>query len=152
MKTSLIINAYEILRDWECLIPRWNDIKNDGELRKKFCVRNRNPLFDISKNSHFITGLGSNSGLKDNDGVDDHFIQRTKAVALIFDELSKKPQMGVEHFISILRKYCSTVKLSKGEHSSVTYYCKKNEGVYNYEAYMACGIRVEGLSDFILKN
>jgi hypothetical protein len=54
-------------------------------------------------------------------------------------------------FINIVKKYSSTVKLSKEEHSKVTSFAKKNPTYLNYETYLACGIKVEGLSDIILK-
>lgn len=152
MKESLMLNLTETLQDWKCLLPRWNKVKDCPELKKKFCNRNRNPLFDISNNSFFDTGLGSIDGLKSDNPVKDHFIQRTKAVALIFEELNKNPNLDVKGFFKLLKKYCSIVKLTKEEHSKVTSYCKKNGDVYNYEAYRACEIKVLGLSEIILKK
>ena len=152
MKDSLILNVEETLQDWKCLLPRWNKVKDSPELRKKFCNRNRNPLFDISNNSFFDTGLGSFDGLNSNTFVKDHFIQRTKAVGLIFEELNQNPDIGVNQFIKLLRKYCSVVRITKVEHSKVTSYCKTNKEAYNYEAYRACGIKISGLSELILQN
>lgn len=152
MEDSFTINLKETLQDWKCLLFRWDEVKGSPELRKKFCSRNRNPLFDISNNSLFDTGLGSKDGLSSCNSVKDHYIQRTKAVGLIFDELVKNPNIQSQDFLKILRKYCSIVKLTKDEHSKISSYCKSNPTVYNYEAYIACGIRVEGLSEIILRN
>ena len=152
MKEKLLLNVKETLQDWKCLLSRWNEIKHDSELRKRFCNRNRNPLFDISNSSIFDTGLGSEEGLKSLNPVKDHFIQRTKAVALIFEELNKNPDIDIQTFLKLLRKYCSVISITKEEHSLVTSYCKKNKEVYNYEAYLACNIKISGLSEHILAN
>ena len=85
------------------------------------------------------------------DLVDDHYIQRSKGLKFVFAELEKTPEMSLDMFINIVKKYSSTVKLSKEEHSKVTSFAKKNPTYLNYETYLACGIKVEGLSDIILK-
>lgn len=66
-------------------------------------------------------------------------------------ELEKDPDMSLDTFVTIVKKYSSTVKLSKEEHSKVTSFLKKNPTYLNYETYLKCGIKVEGLSDIILK-
>ena len=152
MKSNHLEIISETLEDFKCLLSRYKKIKGNYDLRKKFCTRNRNPLWDISSMSYFKTGLGSIDGLKCDNPVEDHYIQRTKAVDLIFNELEKDPSMSLERFVQILRKYCSVVRLTKYEHSQVTSYCKKNKKVYNYEAYLACGIQIDGLSEIILAN
>ncbi len=68
----------------------------------------------------------------------------------LFSELDKDEDMGVDKFISLLKKYCSTVKLSKDEHSKVTVVAKKNPTYLNYESYLACEIQIDGLSDLML--
>ena len=146
------INIWETYLDFVALVPRWRQVKESEDLKKKFCNRNRNPLFDISSSKYFITGLGSKDGLELVDAVQDHYVQRTKAVELIFNKLDKEPKMGIETFIKIVKKYCSTVSLTTEEHKKVTSYCKKNKGIYNYQAYEACGIRIEGLSEIILAD
>jgi hypothetical protein len=82
--------------------------------------------------------------------VDDHYIQRTKAMRFIFSELDKDEDMSVEKFTMLLKKYCSTVKLSKDEHGKVTAIAKKNPTYLNYESYLACEIQIDGLSDLML--
>lgn len=140
----------ELLLDYKFLISRWNQVKNDNQLKKKFCSRNRNPLFDISGCRFFKTNLGSLEGIKVNNPVYDHYIQRTKAVELIFRQFEVNPDIEITEFIRILRKYCSVVALTKEEHKKVTIYCKKHPEVFNYQAYEACGIRIQGLSELIL--
>ena len=144
------VNIQETYSDFVGLIPRWKEVKDNQDLKKRFCNRNRNPLFDLSSTKFFKTGLGSEGGLFMVDPVQDHYVQRTKAVELIFNSLEKNPTMGLNNFIKLLKKYCSTVSLTVDEHKQVTSYCKKNKSVYNYQAYEACGIRVEGLSEIIL--
>jgi hypothetical protein len=56
----------------------------------------------------------------------------------------------MDKFISLLKKYCSTVKLSKDEHSKVTVIAKQNPTYLNYESYLACKIQINGLSDLML--
>jgi hypothetical protein len=101
---------------------------------------------------YFNTGLGSEKGLLCSNPVEDHFIQRSKAVDLIFSEIEKDPEMSIDRFIKILKKYCSVVSLTKEEHTRVSSFCKNNKDAFNYEAYLACGIKISGLSDFILAN
>jgi hypothetical protein len=82
--------------------------------------------------------------------VDDHFIQRSKAMRFIFSELDRDENMELSKFIQILKKYCSTVKLSKDEHSKVTVVAKQNPTYLNYESYLACKIKIDGLSNLML--
>ena len=152
MKENHIETIRETFEDFKYLLPRYISVKEDSNLRKKFCNRNRNPLWDISSMKYFKTGLGSEKGLLSSKPVEDHFIQRTKAVDLIFNEIEKDPEMTLDQFIKILKKYCSVVYLTKEEHSQVTSFCRKNKDTFNYEAYLACGIKVSGLSDLILAN
>jgi len=152
MKQTHLENIRETFEDFKCLLPRFISVKEDLNLRKKFCSRNRNPLWDISNTKYFNTGLGSEEGLSSIEPVKDHFIQRAKAVNLIFNEIEKDPEMTLEQFIKILIKYCSVVSLTKEEHTRVSSFCRKNKDIFNYEAYLACGIKVSGLSDLILAN
>ena len=152
LTTNNYVNIYETYLDFVALVPRWKQIKNDPCLKHKFCSRNRNPLFDISSSRYFKTGLGSQKALISEDPVHDHYIQRTKAVELIFNKLEEDPAMGIGLFITFVKKYCSTVSLTMDEHRTITSYCKKNPTIYNYQAYEACGIRVEGLSEIILQS
>jgi hypothetical protein len=68
----------------------------------------------------------------------------------IFSELDKDEDMSVDRFIELLKKYCSTVVLSKDEHTMVTSVANKNPTYLNYETYLACRIQVDGLSDLML--
>jgi hypothetical protein len=138
-------------KDFMALLPRWGEVCKDPELKKKFCNRNRNPLFDISALSYFKTKLGSEEGLKTNSPVLDHYIQRTKAVEILFKKLESEPKTDFRNFIALLKRLCSTVALTQEEHKKVTSYCKKNPSLYNFQAYEVCGCRVEGLSELLLE-
>ena len=142
----------ETLEDFKALIPRYRKIKNDEIKSKSFFVRNRNPIWDISKAVYFKTGLISDSVRKNPDEkyVDDHFIQRSRAMKFIFNELDKNEKMTVQEFIPCLKKYCSTVRLSKYEHQKVTNFANDNPSFLNYEIYNKCNIEVKGLSELIL--
>lgn len=139
----------ETLKDFKCLIPRFNEVKNDKVLLKEFCSRNRNPIWDLTNINYFKTGLKSEGLiLNGGKGVDDHYIQRSLCMEIIFRELDGNPDMSVNDFIDILRIYSSTVLLSEKEHRDITVYTK-NKGVMNYMVYDEVGIRVEGLSEII---
>ena len=156
MRTTLnynqLSNIEETLEDFKVLLTRYRSIKGNQTKLKKFYSRNRNPIWDITNCNYFKTGLISED-VKNNPltkQVDDHYIQRTKAMRFIFSELDKDEDMNVDRFIELLKKYCSTVVLSKDEHSMVTGVAKKNPTYLNYESYLACKIQVDGLSDFML--
>jgi hypothetical protein len=145
-------NIEETLEDFKVLLTRYRSIKGDETKLKQFYVRNRNPIWDVTNCKYFKTGLMS-EGAKNTsvtNQVDDHYIQRSKAMRFIFSELDKDEDMNVDRFIELLKKYCSTVKLSKDEHSKVTVVAKKNPTYLNYESYLACKIQIDGLSDLML--
>ena len=146
-------NIEETLEDFKVLLARYRSVKDCEVKSKQFFVRNRNPIWDITNCKFFKTGLMSQSAknVPLTQLVDDHYIQRSKAMRFIFSELDKNENMEVSKFIQILKKYCSTVKLSKDEHSKVTVVAKRNPTYLNYESYLACSIRIDGLSDLMLK-
>jgi len=156
MKTKLndnqLSNIKETLEDFKVLLYRYRSIKDDDAKLRQFFVRNRNPIWDITNCKFFKTGLMSESAknLPLTQLVDDHYIQRSKAMKFIFFELDNDENMSLDKFIVLLKKYCSTVKLSKDEHSRVTVVTKKNPTYLNYESYLSCNIHVDGLSDLIL--
>jgi hypothetical protein len=119
LNQNQLSNIEETLEDFKALLPRYRSLKDDETKSKQFFVRNRNPVWDITNCKFFKTGLMSEDAkdLPLTQLVDDHYIQRSKAMKFIFSELDRDENMTVEKFISILKKYCSTVKLSKEEHS-----------------------------------
>jgi hypothetical protein len=152
LNKNQLSNIEETLEDFKTLLPRYRSLKDDETKSKQFFVRNRNPVWDITNCKFFRTGLMSEDAkdLPLTQLVDDHYIQRSKAMRFIFSELDRDENMSVEKFISILKKYCSTVKLSKDEHSKVTVIAKQNPTYLNYESYLASKIRIYGLSDLML--
>ena len=145
-------NIEETLEDFKVLLTRYRSIKDNETKLKQFYVRNRNPSWDVTNCKYFKTGLMSEDAKNTplTKQVDDHYIQRSKAMRFIFSELDKDEDMNVDRFIELLKKYCSTVVLSKDEHSMVTAVAKKNPTYLNYESYLACRIQVDGLSDHML--
>jgi F0F1-type ATP synthase delta subunit len=145
-------NISETLKDFKSLIPRYIEVKNDDNLLKKFCVRNRNPVWDLTSAKYFDTGLISEASKKQpkKNLVSDHYIQRSRATKFIFDELVSNPNITTEEFVKLIKKYCSIVKLTKEEHDMVTTFANKNKEYLNYEIYVACGIKIVGLSDIML--
>jgi len=139
----------ETLKDFKCLVPRFNEVKDDKDLLKEFCMRNRNPIWDLTNINYFKTGLKSEGLiLNGGKGVDDHYIQRSICMGIIFNELNDNPDMDVDGFIKLLRKYSSTVLLTEKEHKDVTIYTK-NKDIMNYTVYEEIGIEVKGLKEII---
>ena len=103
----------ETLEDFKVLLIRYRKIQGNENKLKQFFVRNRNPIWDVTNCKFFKTGLMSESAkdIELNQLVDDHFIQRSKAMRFIFSELDKNENMELNQFIQLLKKYCSTVKL-----------------------------------------
>jgi hypothetical protein len=153
LNNNQLFNIKETLEDFKVLLSRYRGIKGDETKLRQFFVRNRNPIWDITNCKFFKTGLVSDSAknMESIDLVDDHYIQRSRAMKFIFSELDNHEDMGVDKFIGLLKKYCSTVKLSKDEHNKVTVIAKKNPSYLNYESYLACQIKIDGLSDLMLK-
>jgi hypothetical protein len=152
LNNNQLSNIEETLEDFKVLLSRYRNVKDNEIKSKQFFVRNRNPIFDITGCNFFKTGLMSESAkyISSKQLVDDHYIQRSKAMRLIFSELDNNENMTLNEFIILLKKYCSTIKLSKEEHSKVTILAKQNPNYLNHEIYLDCDIIVDGLSEFIL--
>jgi hypothetical protein len=139
----------ETLKDFKCLLVRYRECRGNEDLVKEFCSRNRNPLFDITNIQYFQTGLKS-KGLIENGGVavGEHYIPRVKSTEIIFEELHRNPDMGVEVFTYLIKKYSSTISITKDEHKRITS-LTKGTGVMNYLMYEQAGIEVPGLMEYI---
>lgn len=139
----------ETLKDFKALLPRYQELKSDKRLMHLFFSRNRNPLWDLSSNKIFRTGLKSSKFISEGGApVEDHFIQRTKAMRLIFKKLDDNPDMSLDEFTKLVIGLGSTVSLTKEEHGIVTAYCKQYD-VLNYQAYNSLNIEVNGLVEFL---
>jgi hypothetical protein len=144
-----IIQIEETLKDFKSLIPRFKEIKDNPILLKMFCSRNRNPLWDITSISYFKTGLVSEGLIKSGGkGVDDHYIQRAFSMKIIFNLLCENPNMGVDEFILLIKKYSSTILITKDEHKKITS-LTRNTNEINYHVYDKIGILVPGLLEHI---
>lgn len=142
----------ETLKDFKALLPRYREVKGNAKLFQLFMSRNRNPLWDLSGNKIFKTGLKSRLFLESKTkGVEDHFIQRTKSMKIVFHKLDEKPDMNVEEFTNLIIAYSSTITLTKEEHNKVTTFAKNND-MLNYQAYNLLGIEVVGLSEFMIER
>lgn len=142
----------ETLKDFKALLPRYREVKGNPKLFQLFMSRNRNPLWDLSSNKIFKTGLKSQLFLEsDIKGVEDHFIQRTKSMKIVFHKLDENPDMSLEEFTNLIIAYSSTITLTKEEHSKVTSFAKNND-MLNYQAYNVLGIEVVGLSEFMIER
>ena len=150
LSSEQLIRVEETLKDFICLIPRYLEVKGDDKLYDMFLSRNRNPLFDMTNTKFWETGLLSN-GAKYGGGkkVKDHYIPRKLAMGFIMDALVLNPNMSVDDFIVLCKKYASTVTLTEEEHNLVTVRAK-NTGRPNYEFYSSCGIFIEGIDGLII--
>ena len=149
LSTEQIVKVEETLKDFLCLVPRYLEVKGDVKLYDMFLSRNRNPLFDMTKNKFWETGLQSNgSKILKGKKVKDHYIPRKIAMGFIMDELVRNPSISLDDFILLCKKYASTVTLTEDEHNLVTLRAK-NTGKPNYEFYASCGIIIEGLEDIL---
>jgi hypothetical protein len=139
----------ETLKDFKCLLVRYGEVKDNKELLREFCSRNRNPLWDITSIKYFDTGLKSKGLIEEGgNGVSDHYIQRMMSTEIIFKELNDTPDMSVSDFILLIKKYSSTVSLTKDEHKRITS-LTKGKDVMNYVMYEEAGIEVDGLEEYI---
>ena len=143
-----LLQINETLKDFKCLVPRYLEVKNDQNLLELFCSRNRNPLWDITNVSYFKTGLISESAKKAPENTtDDHFIQRKLSMRLVMESLVNNPNMSLEEFVEMIRKYSSTIIITKDEHTLVSQRTK-NTGMYNFQVYSELGIVIEGIDDY----
>lgn len=152
-KAMLKIN--EAFQGYRWLVNRYLEVRNDPKALKRFLSMNRNPLFDITGGSYFKTGLMSSAAAKCQEKCytsQDHFIQRTKALKYIFRDMTKNPNMSLEQFIALVKKYCSTVTLTKEEHRKVTTYGRKHKDMTNVKIYKKLGIKVQGLGMWCKEN
>lgn len=79
-----LIRVEETLKDFVCLVPRYQEVKDDKELYDMFLSRNRNPLFDLTNTKFWDTGLMSeNAKVKGVKTVKDHYIQRKNCYGYI---------------------------------------------------------------------
>jgi len=142
-----LVKVEETLKDFICLVPRYLEVKDNPSLYDMFL--SRNPLFDLTLNKFWETGLSSN-GFKLGQGkkVKDHYIPRKLAMGFIMRELSLYPNITLDEFIGLCKKYASTVNLTEQEHKLVTQMAKKT-GKPNYVFYTKCGIIVEGIDELI---
>ena len=151
-KFTITEKILETLKDFKALLPRYREVKGDAKLFQLFMSRNRNPLWDLSNNKIFKTGLKSGAFLESYEkGVEDHFIQRTKSMKIVFHKLDENPDMSVEEFTKLIMAYSSTITLTKEEHSKVTSFAKNND-MLNYQVYNLVGIEVVGLSEFMIER
>ena len=142
----------ETLKDFKALLPRYREVKGNANLFQLFMSRNRNPLWDLSGNKIFKTGLKSRMFLESNTkGVEDHFIQRTKSMKIVFHKLDENPDMSVEEFTNLIIAYSSTITLTKEEHGKVTGLSRTRD-VLNYQLYTELGIEVDGLQNLLIEN
>jgi hypothetical protein len=149
LSTEQRVKVEETLKDFLCLVPRYLEVKGNVKLYDMFLSRNRNPLFDMTNTKFWETGLSSNGVKYGKDKkVKDHYIPRKIAMGFIMDELVNSPNISLDVFILLCKKYASTVTFTEEEHNLVTV-TAKNTGRPNYEFYSSCGVIVEGI-DYIL--
>jgi len=143
---------------FKTLIPEYQKNKENPETHKIFLSLMRSPIFDITNTKFWKTGLRSESAkhliasgeTKGNSKLltTEHFIPRTIAMGYVMDEICANPEMDVDVFVSLIKKYGGTIVLSSSEHTKVTTMAR-NTGRCNYVFYNDCKIIVDGLEDYI---
>lgn len=120
------------------------------ELDNMFRSLSRNPIFDITGVKYFSTGLSSAKALKCTkcETSKDHILQRTKALKIIYKALVKNPKMTTEEYILLLKKYCSTVRLTKDEHQMVNVVSRQHPEWSNRKIYNKLKIKIPGLGKY----
>jgi hypothetical protein len=146
-----MVKVEETLKDFKCLIPRYLECKSSPKKLKSFCTRNRNPLWDLTNLKYFSTGLRSTGSISIDPEVKtskEHYIQRSLAMGLIFDELVNNPNMKSKEFLLLIKKYGSTVEVLREEHKSIGR-ITKNTGIFNFRIYKSVGIDIPGLDKYL---
>jgi hypothetical protein len=144
----------ETLKDFKSLVKRYEQCKGSPKKLKNFCTRNRNPLWDLTNLKYFFTGLKSKALVeagKDAEVSKEHYIQRSLAMELIFEEISKNPKMTVRKFLKLVKKYGSTVQVLRSEHKEIGKKTK-NTGVFNFRIYKSVGIDIPGLDEHLVNQ
>lgn len=142
-----IIMSFQMLKQ---MIPYYILFKDNVEYDNMFRSLSRNPLFDITGNKYFSTGLISSKASKCDkcETSKDHILQRTKALKIIFDLLVKNPDMNVLEYIQFLKRYCSTVILTRDEHNLVNVVSKKYPQWSNRKIYNKLKIKIPGIGAY----
>jgi hypothetical protein len=152
--TELQFKKLEVLYDlFKKNVSIYNQYKklDDKDYLNFFVSTFRSPIWDISSANIFKTGLKSNKVLDGEESlVEDHFIQRSKASRLLFENFSENPSLSFISFVNLLVKYGSTIILTKEEHSEVSKAAKKDKEAYNHELYENCNVEVVGLQELLV--
>ena len=149
-----MLNIHEAFECYKTLLHRYLEVKDDPKALKRFLKMNRNPLFDITGSKYFNTGLMSKAALNCEkcERSKDHFIQRTKALRYILRDMVNDRHMSLEKFISLVKKYSSTVIITKDEHRRVTTYGRQNPEMTNVKIYKKLKIKIDGLGQWCKEN
>ena len=138
-----------VLRMFKNNLPLYIEYEGDKQLCKTFCGLNRSVIYDITSCSFFKLGLISDEALKKLENtVQEHPFNRTLSSKVIFKKLKKNPDMTIEEFIEILKKYGTTITLTVSEHirlstNTMGFYVKTIEDFNNN------GVYVNGLQETI---
>jgi hypothetical protein len=136
-----------VLKMFKCLLPLYIEYKNNESQCVTFCGLNRSVIYDITSCSFFKVGLISDEALKKMEkNVEEHVYNRTLSSRVIFSKLEKNPNMTIEEFIEILKKYGTTITLTESEHNRLP---KGTKGFYekSYEDYVNIGANIPGFKD-----
>jgi hypothetical protein len=136
-----------VLKMFKCLLPLYIEYKSSKSQCKRFCGLNRSVIYDITSCNFFKVGLISEEALKKLEKtVEEHVYNRTLSSRVIFSKLEKNPNMTIEEFIEILKKYGTTITLTESEHNRLP---KGTKGFYEKtcEDYENIGVNIIGLKE-----
>jgi ribosomal protein S18 len=141
---SQIFRMKELYEDYKFFKGRYIQVMDDKRKFNRFCNTYRSPIFDLQ---FLKTGLISEAAklVPKNETTADHYFNRKLSTKLVYDEMLKYPTF--EEFILILKKYGSTIIITKEEHSR---FKKDAQGMYlkTYRDYEDRGIDVPGLKEY----
>ena len=141
---SQIFRMKELYEDYKIFKLRYVQVMNDEKRLNRFCNTYRSPIFDLQ---FLKTGLISEAAklVPKDETTEDHYFNRKLSTKLVFNEMLKEPTF--EEFILILKKYGSTIIITKEEHSR---FKKDAQGMYlkTYRDYEDREINVPGLIEY----
>jgi len=136
----------QLFKSYQFLKLRYIQVMDNMEELNCFCTLFRSQVFDFQ---FLKTGLISEAAklVPSNKRTKDHYFNRTLSCKLIFDEMVKNPNMTFEEFVVVLKKYGSTIIITKEEHSR---FKKDAQGMYlkTYKDYESRGINILGLIEY----
>jgi hypothetical protein len=136
----------KLFKYFKSLVSDYLDDRNNEKDLSFFCNTFRSPIFDLQ---FLKTGLISEAAklVPYNMRAKDHYYNRKLSIHLIFEQVVNNIDMTFEEFVVILKRYGSTIIITKEEHAR---FKKDVQGMYlkTYRDYEDRGVDVPGLREY----